>query len=298
MISLQKALDPDGFMGKFVQTLNKEIPKPKLHQEFGNVVNFPVDYPKVSITWFWISTKDNRRTEPQFHEIGQFLPEQVLAWKQSLPLMTLSPCTHHGCPQLLRTPTSSPHSMSKLTLSTPLSVFASSIPQAPCPPHEWAARNCQCRGIVPLIRSLVLTSVLSCQLLANYFPCQNNYWERKDNFPSNHFSPSSSSPRPCLAVFHSTSPRHTQKSDRWRSEQLWLTHKRPWLFPVLWALSLPGVRWKTRKARSGCFWNLQGVGGDYNKTGQGLIITIRNIIQSGNTKKKKKVKCQIQLFLR
>lgn len=50
MISLQKALDPDGFMGKFVQTLNKEIPKPKLHQEFGNVVNFPVDYPKVSIT--------------------------------------------------------------------------------------------------------------------------------------------------------------------------------------------------------------------------------------------------------
>lgn len=50
MISLQKALDPDSFMGKLIQTLNKEIPRHKLHQEFGNVVNFPVDYPKVSIT--------------------------------------------------------------------------------------------------------------------------------------------------------------------------------------------------------------------------------------------------------
>lgn len=175
---------------------------------------------------FRISIKDNRRTEPQFHEIVQFLPEQVLGWKQSLPLMTLSPCTPWLSPAPSDTHLLPSQHIKAHPQYTAVCLCFQHPPGAP-PTTRMGSQELPMQGHPALIHSLVLTSVLSCQLLANYFPCQNNYWERKNNFPSNPFSPSSSSPHPCLAVFHSTSPRHTQKSDRWRSEQLWLTHERP-----------------------------------------------------------------------
>lgn len=102
---------------------------------------------------------------------------------------------------------------------------ASCIPHAPLSPHERRPGTAERRGILPLIHPLVLTSVLSCQLLANYFRCQNNYWERKIT------SHPTTSPHPAalhcpgLAAFHATSPRHAQKSDQWRSEHLRLTHR-------------------------------------------------------------------------
>lgn len=74
-----------------------------------------------------------------------------------------------------------------------------------------AAASCLTQGLCPLIHSLVLASVLVCQLLANYRSCQNNYWERKNNFPSNHLSPCSSAPRTPPLAYSSKSPRHRQR---------------------------------------------------------------------------------------
>lgn len=75
-------------------------------------------------------------------------------------------------------------------------------------PMLTAAGNHLTQWHLPLIHPLVLTSVLVCQLLANYRSCQNNYWERKTNFPFNHFSPYSSSPlTPCLPALYTSTVR-------------------------------------------------------------------------------------------
>ena len=86
------------------------------------------------------------------------------------------------------------------------------VPPAASPrlatPTLTAARNHLMQWHLPLIHPLVLASVLACQRLANYHSCQNNYWERKTNFPFNHLSPYSTSPlTPCLTAFYSNGPQ-------------------------------------------------------------------------------------------
>lgn len=101
----------------------------------------------------------------------------------------------------LPTPVLSFHSTSKGHPQHTLLLFAASPSLAA--PMLTAAGNHLTQWHLPLIRPLVLTSVLVCQLLANYRSCQNNYWERKTNFPFNHFSPYSSSPlTPCLPALY------------------------------------------------------------------------------------------------
>lgn len=102
-------------------------------------------------------------------------------------------------------------------------------------PTLTAAGNHLMQWHLPLIHPLVLTSVLACQRLANYRSCQNNYWERKTNFPFNHFSPYSTSLpwHPVSLHFIPTVPAPLEKS----SLGTWTVTARPrW---SRWATPMP-----------------------------------------------------------
>lgn len=163
-----------------------------------------------------------------------------------------------------------------------------------------AARNHLMQWHLPLIHPLVLTSVLACQRLANYRSCQNNYWERKTNFPFNHFSPYSTSPlTPCLTAFYSNGPRTFGKVILGDLNRYSLPEMVPMGNPH--AAGPPGllrVRAKLNMARGGCFRGLQSPRGKNEiKYSPGSLITIRTIIQLG-IQEKTFIKYQIQLFLR
>ena len=141
------------------------------------------------------------------------------------------------------------------------------VPPAASPrlaaPTLTAARNHLMQWHLPLIHPLVLASVLVCQRLANYHSCQNNYWERKTNFPFNHFFPYSTSPlTPCLTAFYSNGPHSFILGDlnRYSSPEMVLMGipmplgplaywgwDQNWTRPEVGALeasSLPGVKMK------------------------------------------------------
>lgn len=61
MTSLQKAPDPDGCMGKFVQILNKEIPRQEGHQSIETSGRVPSLLYKANITLILKSTNNDKK---------------------------------------------------------------------------------------------------------------------------------------------------------------------------------------------------------------------------------------------